>query len=214
MKTSKLLVSTIATFCIISTSIIANGKTPEKKYYAVIIQGAGYLPDGKKPEEGTDAITKATTKEINTYTLTTALTAKLNTRNIDVTVRQHTDCKDLKCLMDGSQRKADLVIFAGPSHFSKQPAQLTKLYRKLEDVVKTNPKLICSTLIPAWYPDTKGKDSIKVAAKAFEKAGVGVVEGLSILTPRGEKKGAPAKEMDKALTDFAERLMGKLIIKN
>ena len=151
-------------------------------------RGPDYLPDAKKPEEGTDAITKATTKEINTYTLTTGLTAKLNKRDIDVTVLQYTECKDLKCLMNGSQRKTDLVIFAGPSYFSKQPPQLTKLYRKLEDVVKTNPKLICSTLIPAWYPDTKGKDSIKVAAKAFEKVGVGVVDGVSILTPTRQKE--------------------------
>lgn len=209
MKIDKLLltITTTTALCILSTTAFtANAKTPDKKYHAVIIQGAGYLPDTKKPEEGVDAITKATTKEINTYTLTTALTAKLSVKDIDVTVLQYTACKDLKCLIDGSQRKADLVIFAGPSYFSKQPPQLTKLYRKLEDVVKTNPKLICSTLIPAWYPDTKGKDSIKVAAKAFEKAGVRVVEGLSILTPRDKKKGAPTKEMDKALTAFAERL--------
>lgn len=209
MKINKVLLTVAMSFFAV-TLFIANAEETGKKYHAVIIQGAGYPPDEKQPEEGADAITAATTKEINTYTLTTALTAKLNARDVDVTVMQHTACKDLKPLMDGSQRAADLVIFAGPSHFSKQPAQLTKLYRKLKDVVKTNPRLTCSTLIPAWYPDTKGQDTIKVAAKAFEKNGAGVVEGLSILTPRDKKKGAPAKEIDQALTDFAERLASAL----
>ena len=131
---------------------------------------------------------------------------KLKSLNIDVSVLSYTECKDLKCLTDGSQRMADIVIFAGPSHFSKQPPQLTKLYKKVDQVVKKNPKLICSTLVPAWYPETKGKDTIRVAAKAFEKRGAGVVDGVSILTPRDKKKGASADKINSEITGFAQRI--------
>ncbi len=214
MRTNKLLLTAVITICTLSATLNQAAENDlQTKYQVVIIQGAGYLPDTKKPE-GADAITTATTEVLNTYVLTTALTKKLNALNMNVTVLSYTECAELKSLYtspDGTRRRTDLVIFAGPSQFSKQPPQLTKLYRKLEIPVKNNPKLLCSTLVPAWYPDTKGKDTIKVAAKAFVKAGAGVVEGLSILTPRDDKKGASAKDVDKALTEFAERLSNALI---
>ncbi|MFO7936661.1 MAG: hypothetical protein R6V06_03540 [Kiritimatiellia bacterium] len=210
MKFYRLIITVFCLSWIISAQLAAYGKTPEKKYNAIIIQAAGYPPEGEKPEEGTDAVTQATTKGINTYTLTTSLIKKLNAADIAATVLPHTSCKDLKCLTDGSRGRTDLLIFAGPSHFSKQPPQLTKLYRRVKDVVKTNPKLICSTLVPAWYPDTKGKDTIKVAAKAFEKEGASVVEGVSILTPRGKKKGADTKEVEAALIAFTDRISAAL----
>ena len=214
MKTNKLLLTAVITACTLSATLNhAAEDVSQTKYQVVIIQGAGYLPNTKKPE-GVDAFTKATTKVLNTYVLTTALTKKLNALNMNVTMLPYTECAELKSLYtspEGKRRHTDIVIFAGPSHFGKQPSQLTKLYRKLEIPVKKNPKLLCSTLVPAWYPDTKGKGTIKVAAKAFLKAGAGVVEGVSILTPRKDKKGATAKEVDKALTEFAERLSQALI---
>ncbi len=189
----------------------ADGKKP-KKYHAVVIQGAGYLPDAKKPE-GTDAITQATSKAINTYSLTTALRDKLEALDTEVTVLPFSACADLACLStstDGLRNRTDSVIFAGPSHFSKQPEQLVALYPKLKDAVARNPRLICSTLVPAWYPESKGKAAMEVADKAFKEAGARSVSGATLLTDRQEKKGASAEELDKALTDFAARLADAL----
>ncbi|MFA7175262.1 MAG: hypothetical protein WC340_17950 [Kiritimatiellia bacterium] len=215
MNTNQVLLSAAATLCL--SCAMADKTQPtsaSQKYHAVIIQGAGYLPDSKPPAEDTDAVTQATTKAINTYTLSTALALKLKTQAVDVTILQHTACQNMQSLTDGSQPRADLIIFAGPSHFNKQPPQLTKLYRKLGAAVEHNPALLCTTLVPAWYPDTKGQATIKVAAKAFERAGAGVVEGLSLLTPRDKKKGASEKEIDQALTDFVARITAALKAKN
>ncbi len=179
----------------------------------IIIQGAGHKP-AEKPSEETDAITHATTKEINTYTLTEMLVKKLDSAKIQSDVIDYTKCRDFTCLHKAQAEgggKFDMVIFAGPSHFSKQPPQLTKLYNNhLGEVVKQNPGLVCSTLVPAWFPETKGSDTIKVANKAFEKHGAGVVQGVSILTPRDKKKGASQEEIAKALDEFAQRIVEAL----
>ena len=186
----------------------AAGERLTKNYHAVVIQGAGYLPDAKKPE-GVDAITQATTKGLNTYSLTTALAAKLAARGIEVTVLPFSACAGLTCLSAspaGTRKRADLVIFAGPSYFSKQPEQLLALYPKLKEAVAYNPRLICSALVPAWYPESKGKATLEHALKTASEAGARSVPGVTLLTPRGDKKGASAEEVDKALTDFATRL--------
>jgi hypothetical protein len=179
----------------------------------IIIQGAGHKPAEKASEE-TDAITHATTKEINTYTLTEMLVKKLDSLKIQSDVTDYRECKNLRCLHKTpaeNRGKFDMVIFAGPSHFSKQPPQLTKLYNNhLGEAVKQNPGLLCSTLVPAWFPETKGADTIKVANKAFEKHGAGVVQGISILTPRDKKKGASQEEIAKALDEFAQRIVEAL----
>ncbi|MDD2601289.1 MAG: hypothetical protein PHO37_19060 [Kiritimatiellae bacterium] len=215
MNTKQMLLTAAASLCL--TCAMADTVQPASasgKHHAIIIQGAGYLPESQPPAEGADAVTQATTKSINTYTLSAALALKLKAQAIDVTILPHTACREMQALTDGSQRKADLIIFAGPSHFNKQPPQLTKLYRKLGAAVENNSALLCTTLVPAWYPETKGQATIKVAAKAFEKAGAGVVEGVSILTPQDKKKGASEKEIDVALTDFAARITAALKAKN
>lgn len=191
-----------------STCSAAAGERLTKNYHAVVIQGAGYLPDAKKPE-GVDAITQATTKGLNTYSLTTALAEKLVARDIEVTVLPFSACAGLTCLSaspEGTRKRADLVIFAGPSYFSKQPEQLLALYPKLKEAVAYNPRLICSALVPAWYPESKGKATLEHALKTASEAGARSVPGVTLLTPRGDKKGASAEEVDKALTDFATRL--------
>lgn len=206
------LVTLISLGAIWMTACATAGARLTKKYHAIVIQGAGYLPDAKKPE-GVDAITQATTKGINTYSLTSALVAKLAAQDTEVTVLPFSACAGLKCLSaspDGTRKQADLVIFAGPSYFSKQPEQLLALYPKLKEACACNPRLICSTLVPAWYPETKGKATLEFALKAIEEAGARSVPGVTLLTPREDKPGASAEEVDKALTDFAARLADAL----
>ncbi len=193
-------------------SAATDGNPPKAKYHAVVIQGGGYLPDAKKPE-GVDAITQPTTKGINTYSLTTVLIGKLAAMDTDVKVVPFSACKDLTCLSAAPDRagdRADVVIFAGPAHFSKQPEQLAALYPKLKEVVARHPGLLCSTIIPAWYPESKGKEAMAVADKAFKEAGARSVPGVTILTPREDQKGASAEEVDKAMTEFVTRLVDAL----
>ncbi len=181
-------------------------------YHAVVIQGAGYLPGGEKPK-GTDAITHATTQAPNTYSLTRVLSEKLAGK-ITVSVVQWTECKKnldvLKASPDGKRPQADLVIFAGPSHYSKQPEQLAAIYPKLKEAVLHNPRLIASALVPAWYPKDKGKKTLQVAEKAFAEARVRSVPGVSLLTPRKDKPGATDEEVDKALSEFVVRVSAAL----
>ena len=106
-------------------------------------------------------------------------------------------------------QRADLVIFAGPSYFSKQPEQLLALYPKLKEAVACNPRLICSALVPAWYPESKGKATLEHALKTASEAGARSVPGVTLLTPRGDKKGASAEEVDKAAAEYAPQRIAR-----
>ncbi|MBN2451342.1 MAG: hypothetical protein JXR77_13200 [Lentisphaeria bacterium] len=201
----------LCALCLVAGQAAGEEKRPQQ-WHAVIIQGAGYLP-GTEPPAGTDALTKATSREINTYSLTAALVEKLTALGMTATVLPFSECGDLACLgksPDGTRTRVDVVIFAGPSHFSKQPPQLTSLYPKIKEAAARNPGLICSTLVPAWYPDTKGQATMELADKAFREAGARSLPGTTILTPRKENKGASPEEVQKALTDFATRLVQAL----
>ncbi len=219
MTPQKMILVTWLVACATSLTAIAVDATaatdatalaPKKyQYRAVVIQGAGYLPDAKKPE-GVDAITHATTKGVNTYALTDALVAKLTALGITVEVLQFNACKDLACLdasADGTVKNADLVIFAGPEYMGKPPKQLSDLYPKLKDVAIRNPGLVCTTLVSAG---SKGAKSIAVTEAAFKAAGVKFVPGVGLNSPRLLGKGASTEEIDTAMTDFAARLIAAL----
>jgi len=196
---------------------LAASEEPESdsaSYRVVVIQGAGYIPGTEKPK-GVDAITSATTKGINTYVLTTHLLChlleRLETKNVSLQVLDFAACHELDCLVDSKKGEhkdvLDLLVFAGPAQYSKQPKQLIKLYPETAKLAEQNPHLICTTLIPAWYPESKGKEALEFADKAFEKAGVKSVMGLTIRTPRDEKKGVSMDEMKQAIQKFTDRLL-------
>ncbi len=202
----------IVTLMVGSAGLALANEQAVSRYHAVIIQGAGYLPDSKKPE-GVDAITKATSAGLNTYVLTHLLTEKLKAHQVSVQVVSWKESQDLSVLEASStaqREQADLVIFAGPSHYGKQPPQLMALYPKLKEMVARHPTLVASSVVPAWYPETKGLQTLKVAEKAFEEAGVKSVTGVTLLTPQGEKSGASPEEVDKALEKFVTRLVKAL----
>lgn len=211
MSTQKMILAALLVACTTSlTALAADATTPApKKYRAVIIQGAGYLPGAKKPQ-GVDAITHATTKVVNTYVLTDALVAKLTALGVAVEVRQFNECKDLVCLDASSSnavKSANLVIFAGPEHMGKPLKQLSVLYPKLKDIAIRNPGLVCTTLVSGG---SKGKKSIAITDAAFKAAGVKFVPGMGLKSPGFFSKGASTEEIDNAMTDFAARLVAAL----
>lgn len=188
-------------------------KPQPAKYCAVIIQAAGYLPGEKKPE-GTDAITHATTKGINTYVVTEKLVDKLAALGAVTNIVAFSDCPDLGCLCpveeDGRKRIPDLVVFAGPSYYSKQPKQLLALFPKLGRIVELAPDIVCSSLVPAWFPDTHGQKTIEHSDRCFKAAGARTVMGISMLTPRKNKPGISEQELDKIVTNFAASLIAEV----
>ncbi len=215
MTTQKIILATMLIACTTSlTALAADAAAPAPtKYRVVVIQAAGYLREVGKPA-GADAITRATSKVNNTYSLTTALAAKLEALNATVEVKQFSDCKDLTCLdasADGTVKSADLVIFAGPEHMGKPPKQLTDLYPKLKEVAPRHPALVCSTLVSAGSAKTKGGDAITITQAAFKASGVKFVPGVGLNSP-GMLLSKPASPevVDKALTDFATALIAAL----
>lgn len=214
MNTQIIMIPTMLVACAITmATTLANAEvaTP-KKYRAVVIQGAGYLPDGKKPE-GADAITSATSKINNTYDLTKALVAKLAAQDVDVEVKSFSDCKDLTCLdasADGKIQAADIVIFAGPEYNGKHPKQLSALYAKIKEVSARNPGLVCSSLTSGGNPQFKGSKAAAHADNAFRDSGAQSVLGIGFNSPRGDNPGASAAEIDKSTADFAARLVEAL----
>ena len=183
------------------------------KYHVAIIQAAGYLPD-TKPPEGTDAITHATTKVVNTYIITSALVDQLAAKGIEVQVIAYSACDDLKCLYptenNGKKQVVDVVVFAGPAENSKQQKKILELFPQLEEVVKRSPHIICTSIVPAWYPETKGQEACTYSDNCFKKAGAKTVRGISLLTPRKDNPGVSKENMEKVLNKFADDLISAM----
>jgi len=188
-------------------------KGQESKYHVAIIQAAGYLPD-TKPPEGTDAITHATTKVVNTYIITSAIVDQLAAKGIEVQVIDYSACDDLKCLYptenNGKKQVVDVVVFAGPAENSKQQKKILELFPQLEEVVKRSPHIICTSIVPAWYPETKGQEACTYSDNCFKKAGAKTVRGISLLTPRKDNPGVSKENMEKVLNKFADDLISAM----
>jgi len=183
------------------------------KYHVAIIQAAGYLPD-TKPPEGTNAITHATTKVVNTYIITSAFVDQLAAKGIEVQVIDYSACDDLKCLYptenNGKKQVVDVVVFAGPAENSKQQKKILELFPQLEEVVKRSPHIICTSIVPAWYPGTKGQEACTYSDNCFKKAGAKTVRGISLLTPREDNPGVSKENMEKVLNKFADDLISAM----
>ena len=188
------------------------GQQQSSKLYVVIIRAVGPLPGQDKPE-GVDAVTAATTKVVNTYVFTERLAKAFTNLNTNTRIVDVAKCRDLQCLLPqptaGSPEKADIVVFAGPAHYSKLPNQLQALFPKLGEIAKARPGLVCSSLVAAWFPDPKGLDAAAHADSAFKAAGLRTVLGIPLLTPRENKPGITQEALDKALADFAARLVAE-----
>ena len=175
-------------------------------FRVVVIQGAGVVPGADKPKHA-DALTQATPKEVNTYTLTDALAAKLKALGGDVTVVPFYACTDLACLKaseDGKRKAADAVVFAGAIYNGPFPKPLMALYPKLKDVVAAKPGLVGSAI--ACGASGKGNAALEGAAKAFKEAGVTSVEGAAFASGNMLKSATKPDAIDKAMTALAERI--------
>lgn len=183
---------------------------PPPRVGVVIIRAAGRLP-GQEVSKGTDAITHATGKSMNTYAFAEGLAKSLTNRNADVRILDFSECRSLECLLPPSAThtlgKVDIVVFAGPAYSSKLPNQLLALFPKLADIAKSQPDLVCSSLVAAWFPAPKGRDAAAHADSAFKAAGLRTVMGISLLTPRENQIGITQEAFEKALSDFASQLV-------
>lgn len=180
--------------------------SPPVTFRVVVIQGAGVVPGADKPKHA-DALTQATPKEVNTYTLTDALADKLKAAGGDVAIVPFYDCADLACLKaseDGKRKAADAVVFAGAIYNGPFPKPLMALYPKLKDVVAAKPGLVGSAI--ACGASGKGDAALEGAAKAFKEAGVTSVEGAAFASGNMLKSATKTAEIDKAMTALAERI--------
>ena len=185
---------------------------PADELRAVIIRAAGPRP-GEKPAQVADAVTEATPQAVNTYVFSAELSEALKSLNAQTRIVDFSQCRNLECLLSkperGNTSRLDIVVFAGPSHFSRLPKQLQSLYGKLAFVASASPALVCSSLVAAWYPDTKGVETAKHVEHAAKEAGLRTVTGLSLLTPRNDTPGVSAKAMKEALAAFSAQLTEK-----
>jgi hypothetical protein len=194
----------------LSLSCLAWG-APPTKVRAVIVRAAGALPGQDKPG-GSDAITHATPKPMNTYVFTEALAESLADLRVETRIVDFSECRNLECLLPpgtDSSGKVDILVFAGPAYHSKLPTQLQALFPKLGEIARSSPDLVCSSLIAAWYPDSKGIKAAEHADRAFAIASLRTVKGISLLTPREKKRGITQRALEKDLANFAARLVAK-----
>lgn len=179
---------------------------------AVIVRAAGRLPGQDKPERA-DAVTHATAKPVNVYVFAEELAKSLTRLNAETRIVEFSECRDLQCLLaqpaTDNPENADIVVFAGSAYYSKLPNQLQALFPKLGEIAKSAPDLVCSSLVAAWFPDTKGLEAAAHAERAFAAAGLQTVSGISLLTPRENKAGITQEALEKAIADFAARLVDK-----
>jgi len=204
------MVVLVAAFAIVLSCTAATPPTVEAKdaprFHAVIIRGAGYLPGTKKPK-GVDVITHATSKGGNTYVFSDKLVEKLAKLGTATKVVDFSKCRDLKCVYrvdkTGGRCAVDLVVFAGPSHYSKLPVQLYNLIPKLKAIAKAEPNVVCSSLVSAKYP-AKGQTTIKDADARLKKAGAKTVMGLTL------DPNVKDKELEKKLGTFAASLVAEM----
>ena len=208
MKRTTILKTLATTACIALAlpGIAQEGAAAPAQFRVVVIQGAGVAPGSEKPKHA-DAITGATSKEINTYTLTDALAAKLKAIGGDVAVVPFYECADLACPKaseDGKRKAADAVVFAGAVHNGPFPKPLTALFPKLKDVVAAKPGLVGSAI--ACGASGKGSTALEGAAKAFKDAGAISVEGAAFASGNMLKNASKPDEIDTAMTALAERI--------
>lgn len=177
---------------------------------AVVVMAAGVTPGQDKPES-VHAITHATPEAVNTHAFVQELTNAMTKLNVSARVEDFARCPELKCLSSstlGNRGVAvDILVFAGPAYFSKLPKQLVALFPSLRKVAAEMPDLVCSSMVSAWFPETKGVKAVAHAEEYFKEAGLRTVKGISLLTPRKEKPGVTQDAMKAAISAFAERVV-------
>ena len=208
MKHTTLLKTLATATCIALAlpSLAQEAAPPPAKFRVVVVQGAGVVPGAEKPKHA-DAITAATSKEVNTYALVDALAAKLKALGGDVSVVNFHDCADLACLKaseDGKRKAADAVVFAGAVHNGPFPKPLTALFPKLKDIVAAKPGLVGSAI--ACGASGKGDAALEGATAAFKEAGATSVDGASFASGHILKGASNPAEIDAAMTALAERI--------
>lgn len=185
---------------------------PPPNACAVIVRAAGVLP-GQDKLQNSDAVTHATPKVMNTYVFSEELAKSLAELKVETRIVDFSECRNLECLrlqpLTDNPQRVDILVFAGPAFSSKLPDQLQVLFPKLGGIAKATPDLVCSSLISAWFPETKGIQATEHANRAFMDAGLQTVKGISLLTPHGKKPGITQRGLEKAVADFAAQLVAK-----
>ena len=154
-QTHRLNILTAACIALALPVLAADEAPAPAKFRVVVVQGAGVVPGAEKPQHA-DAITHATSKKLNTYTLTDALAAKLKAVGAEVDVVAFHACTNLACLKaspDGVRPAARAVVFAGAVYNGPFPKPLSALFSKLKDVAAPQPGLVGSAIwrhLPIW----------------------------------------------------------------
>ena len=175
----------------------------ETSYRAVIIRGAGYLPDAKPPE-GPDAITRATSEPGNTYVFSERLVDEMGKNGIKAVIVEYTDCRDMSCVdytdATGVRRAVDFVILAGPSHNRFLPKPLLNLLPPLGEKLASNPGVICSSMISGNYT-YRIVDTMVNTDVQLREIGAKTVPGLVFNSDVIEQ------ELDEDVRDFVSKLV-------
>ena len=205
-QTHRLNILTAACIALALPVLAADEAPAPAKFRVVVVQGAGVVPGAEKPQHA-DAITHATSKKLNTYTLTDALAAKLKAVGAEVDVVAFHACTNLACLKaspDGVRPAARAVVFAGAVYNGPFPKPLSALFSKLKDVAAPQPGLVGSAI--TCGASGNGDVAREEAAKAFREAGIASVEGASFASGNMLKAATSTEAIDAAMTALAERL--------
>jgi len=176
----------------------------DASYRAVIIRGAGHLPNLKAPE-GPDAITNATSEPGNTYVFSERLAEELEKNGIKPAIVDYTECSDLTCVTytnaAGARRAVDFVILAGPSYNRYLPKQLLKLLPLLGEKLASFPGVVCSSMISGNYT-YRVVDTMVNTDVQLREIGVKTVPGLVF------NSDVVQQELDEDVRDFVSKLVG------
>ncbi len=166
--------------------------------YAVIVKAAGYLPDGKAPDDP-DAISSATTATYNTHVYAERLAEVLAARVESAEVADYLDCAELACLAVPDQGStATIVVFAGPVHWGVFPDQLSEL-APLAAELEPLPRVVSAM---SSY-ETAGQYAVETLLEELAGSGLSTVEGAWL-----DAGDITEEELDSTLESFAERLVG------
>ena len=203
----KAIITLMFVACLIAGLFITGSVAAQEKnagYRAIILRGAGHLPDAKAPE-GPDAITHATSEPGNTYVFSKRLAEELEKNGITTSIVDYTESPDLSCVTftdaAGKRRAADFVILAGPSYNRYLPKQLLALLPRLKEKLAQYPGIVCSSMISGNYT-YRVVDTMVNTDVSLREIGAKTVPGLVF------NSDVVKQELDEDVRDFVSKLVG------
>ena len=133
-----------------------------------------------RPEQGAtqlkvDALSQATSKPSNTYVLVEALTDELAALGVEARVLSFSECEDLPSLLP-----LDILVFAGPTHYSQLPDPLQELALRIEQLSGAGTAVPTCSALTSCKNRASGSTAAAGLVRQLQGAGVKTVPGVAL----------------------------------